>query len=403
MSHLTYGVTQSAVPAGVIDLGLGHPGNDLLPLALMEQAAAHRFALGDPSFLQYGGEAGSPHFREHLAHFLERTTGVPADSDSFLITNGISQALDLICTRFTQPGDTVVVEEPTYFLALRIFADHGLRVLGVPVDADGLMTDALEELLRAGERPVLLYTIPTYQNPSGVTLSAERRQRLLELSRACGFRIVADEVYHLLSFDGAPPPPFAAWAHEPSVLALGSFSKILAPGLRLGWLQAAPEPLRHLAGSGLLDSGGGLNPFTSALVQSVLELNLLEPNVAHLKATYRLRRDVLAAALREHLPQARCVLPSGGYFFWVDLGDGVDAAALAARTAQTGVGLRSGDRFVPPQSQRHAAGAVSHLSPLQAIARLCFAYYAPAELEEGVRRLALAVRDQRAAGSGPVV
>ncbi|MGL4648586.1 MAG: aminotransferase class I/II-fold pyridoxal phosphate-dependent enzyme, partial [Caldilineaceae bacterium] len=188
------GITQSAIPAGVIDLGLGHPNDDLLPLAQMAQAAAHRLAQGDPAFLQYGAEAGSAPLRVALASFLRQATQTPAAPDSLFMTNGVSQALDLICTQFTRPGNLVLVEEPTYFLALRIFADHDLRVSAVAVDAEGLDVDALGARLRAGERPTLLYPIPTHQNPAGVTLSAARRERLVALSSAFGFRIVADEV-----------------------------------------------------------------------------------------------------------------------------------------------------------------------------------------------------------------
>jgi DNA-binding transcriptional MocR family regulator len=388
MEPLNRGITQSSLPEGVIDLGLGHPNDALLPHAQLAQAAAHRYAVGDPSFLQYGAEAGSGPLREALAAFLQQATGVGTAPSSLFISNGVSQALDLICTLFTRPGDCVVVEEPTYFLALRIFADHGLVPAAAPTDANGLVVEWLEEELRSGLRPALVYTVPTHQNPSGVTLSAARRAALVELSRRFAFRIVADEVYHLLTFEGAPPPPLAAWADEPTVISLGSFSKILAPGLRLGWLQAAPEAIAALSGCGLLDSGGGLNPHTGAVVQSVLELGLLAPNVAHLNATYRARRDLLAAALQRELPQAHFAVPAGGYFLWASLGEGVDAGEVAARAERHGVGLRAGERFAPERS----AGAPQRHNPrLSSMARLCFAYYDAADLEEGVRRLASAV------------
>ena len=198
------------------------------------------------------------------------------------MTAGASQALDLICTLYTQPGDVVFVEEPSYFLALRIFADHRLRVVGVPTDAEGLRIDALEELLRQ-QRPAFLYTIPTHQNPAGFTLPLARRRRLVELAQQHGFLVVADEVYHLLSYGAPPPPPLASWAATGAVLALGSFSKILAPGLRLGWLQAAPEHIHRLVTSGLLDSGGGLNPFTSGLVRVALERGWQEEHLGRLR------------------------------------------------------------------------------------------------------------------------
>lgn len=370
-------ITQSSVAAGVIDLGIGHPGPELLPMQIMEAAARHRFAAGDPNVLQYGAEAGNPFFRAALAGFLTEQYGAPADPDSLFVTNGVSQALDLICTLWTQPGDTVLVEEPSYFLALRIFADHGLRVVSAPMDDHGLDLNAVAEIARR-ERPRLLYTIPAYQNPSGVTLAGERRAALVALCRELGMTLVADEVYHLLGYGGAPPPPLAAWAHEPAVLALGSFSKILAPGLRLGWVQAAPANLARLTGSGLLDSGGGLNPFTSALVQSVLELDLLAPYIQRLRAVYARRRMVLAAAVGRECGR-RVRVPDGGYFLWLECGNGVDTETLAARAQAAGVGFRAGVKF-------------SSRGGLRSALRLSFAYYDLPELEEGARRLGMALR-----------
>ena len=153
--------------------------------------------------------------------------------------------LDLICTLFSKPGDTIFVEEPSYFLALRIFADHGLNVVSLPMDKQGLVIEAIEEYLDR-EKPVFLYTIPTFHNPSSVTLAADRRARLNQLSREHNFLIVADEVYQLLNYEGAPPSPLAAYIDGNSVISLGSFSKIMAPGLRLGWIQAGGEILARL-------------------------------------------------------------------------------------------------------------------------------------------------------------
>jgi DNA-binding transcriptional MocR family regulator len=373
------GITQSTIPPGVIDLGLGHPGDDLLPLAILQQAAQHRHSAGDPSFLQYGLEQGNPFLREALARFLSDAYSESVDSQSLLITNGVSQALDLICTLYTQPGDAIAVEEPTYFLALRIFADHGLRVVPIPVDDHGLRLEDAQRVL-SEQRPRLIYTIPTHQNPSGRTLADERRQALVDLALRHEVRVVAHEVYHLLTYNGAPPRPLAAWSDQPHVIALGSFSKILAPGLRLGWMQAAPETISRIVGCGLLDSGGGLNPFTSAVVQSVLDLNLLQGYVERLCATYSRRRDALAAALDRHLGQrVQFTTPVGGYFLWVDLGSDVDAEALLSTAISQGVSYRPGARFSSERAFR------SHV-------RLSYSYYVEADLEEAVRRLAKVLR-----------
>jgi DNA-binding transcriptional MocR family regulator len=366
--------TQSETPAGVIDFGLGHPAAALLPRTILQQAAAQRLAQPDAALLQYGLEQGDGYFRLALAELLTRHYGVPAGYDDLFVTSGASQALDLICTLYTQPGDTVLVEEPTYFLALRIFADHHLRVVSIATDEQGLQIETLEEAL-AQVRPALLYIIPTHQNPSGATLPLERRRRLVELAQEHGFLIVADEVYHLLSYAAAPPPPLAAWAGSGQVLSLGSFSKILAPGLRLGWVQTAPAHIERLVLSGLLDSGGGLNPFTSALVRVVLEAGWQDAYLAQLKTTYRARIGVLGVALRRELGDAaHFVEPQGGYFFWLRLAEQLDAAALLAQAGPFQVSFRPGVRFSSRAGLRHYL-------------RLSFAFYAEDDLVEGARRL----------------
>ena len=249
------------------------------------------------------------------------------DPQTLLLTHGASGALDLLCTLYTRPGDVIFVEQPTYFLALRIFADHGLRPVAVPVDDDGLDVDALEMQLKElrtappdqhpappDQYPAALYTIPTYQNPSGRTLSAERRRRLAELSVEYGFLLIADEVYHLLSYGDPPPPSMLACARragaERQTFSLGSFSKILAPGLRLGWIQAHPERVAELAGCGLLDSGGGLAPFGGALTRALVESGSLAENIAELRRVYAARVQALDAALRD--PPAAGRIPQAG-------------------------------------------------------------------------------------------
>ena len=366
--------TQAAPRQGVIELALGHPSPALLPLGLLRKAAEGPLGGADPSLLQYGAEAGGAGLRRALASFLSGQYGAPVDPEELFVSNGVSQALDLICTLFTAPGDCVFVEEPTYFLALRIFADHGLRVVGLPTDSQGLIPEALSEELRR-ERPAFLYTVPTYQNPSGASLSEPRRGELLELAREHGFLVVADEVYHPLSYGSPPPRAFACSASKAGVLSLGSFSKILAPGLRLGWVQGPGELLRRLAGCGLLDSGGGLNPFTSGIVASALEEGLVLEHLGGLRREYGARARALAAALGGLLPGGSEVsAPQGGFFVWLALPEGTDSRRLLQRALGAGVSFVPGTRF----STRGHFG--DHL-------RLSFSYYDADLLAEGVRRL----------------
>ena len=367
--------TQSEVSADLIDLAIGHPGPDLLPLELLREAAAHRLGQGDRSFLQYGYEQGDHRFRTQLARFLSRQYSAEVSPDELFVSGGVSQALDLICSLFTRPGDLVFVEEPSYFLALRIFADHGLRVEGLPTDPHGLVPEALRDRLRE-RRPVLLYTVPTHQNPTGVTLPEARREQVLALCREHGVLLVADEVYHLLTYSDAPPRPLGAYAGQGGVLSLGSFSKVLAPGLRLGWIQGAPDLLRRLATCGFLDSGGGLAPFTSAVVRSLLELGTQEAHLERLRSIYGARAQAMAAGLESSLGDAASSMtPAGGFFFWVRLAGTADTGKLLSRARAGGVTFVPGSRFSTCMAQGDCL-------------RLSFSYYDEEHIARGVARLA---------------
>ncbi len=366
-------ITQINLPPGFIDLGIGNPDFDLLPMELLHQSTEAYFASGDPRSLQYGLEQGDGYFRRALANFLTVAYGSRVDPNLLFVTTGASSALDLLCTLYTHPGDVILVEEPSYFLALRIFEDHGLRVIPIPMDDDGLRLDALDEKL-AEFSPKFIYTIPTFQNPSGRTLSQARREKLVEKAQQHNFLVVADEVYHFLPYAHSPPGPFAAYAKDvEQVISVNSFSKILAPGLRLGWIQAHSTVIERLAGSGLLDSGGGMNPFTSALVRELIESDGLQKNITSLCKEYTLRLNAMDAALRQHLPAAEYSLPQGGFFFWVRL-PGVDAAEFRQKAQEFDVGLRQGALF-------------SSRMGMQDYIRLSFCFYRPEAIEEGVRRL----------------
>lgn len=384
MSTIQY--RQVEIPAGMIDLGLGQPDPTVFPLAILARAASTCLAPGaETDFLQYGAEYGDGHHRVALAAFLTEAYGHRVDPELLFTSNGNSQALDLVCTAFTRHGDTVIVEEPSYHLARGIFTDHGLNVVGVPVDPDGLDPEAVDaaltELAAAGTPARFVYTIPAHHNPTSVTMPAERRERLVTLTARHGCLLVADEVYHLLTYTGSAPPPLSQWvgAGSEHVLSLGTFSKILAPGLRLGWVHAAPAVLARLVGTGMVTSGGGLNPFTSALVTEAIRNGDLAANITMLCAEYTARLDALDAALREHLPAGiTWRRPTGGYFVWLTLPDGMDGADVRRRGQRAGVDIRQGSLF------SILGGQVSTI-------RLSFAHYLVPDLQEGVRRLGRAL------------
>jgi 2-aminoadipate transaminase len=366
------------IPPDRIDLSIGQPGMSLLPLASLAQAAEHCLSQNNPFILAYGAEQGNDYFRVALAKFLSDNYKLSVDPNHLFATTGASQGLDFICRLFTRPGDTIFVENPTYSLALRQFADHRLNVTGLPMDEDGLIIEALEEEL-ARQTPVFLYTIPTFHNPSGRTLSEARREKLVQLSKAHNFLIVADEVYQLLAYTVTPPPPMAKFTQAGTVLSLGSFSKILAPGLRLGWIQAHPDLMNHLTTNGLIYSGGGLNPFTSAIVQSVIELGLQQKQLSHLKEVYQQRNDALNTALKRNLPDSVSFIePGGGFFTWVQLPQDVDTAKLLPEAHRHDVGYAPGSSSSPRWDFKNCM-------------RLSFAYYEAPELIEGAERLAAVI------------
>jgi 2-aminoadipate transaminase len=377
---------------GIVELCWGHPDLALLPVAGLLQATQVALERDGPLALSYGAEQGPGRLIEQLCARLGRLEGVAPPPEQMMITGGASQALDMLCTLLTQPGDVVLVESPTYHLALRVLRDHGLELVPVPSDDQGLRVDALKEVLaelqRQGRRPRLLYLVPTFNNPTGVTLEVERRETLLELVQRTqtadspGLIVLEDDVYRELWYDSPPPPPLYSLSPAGPVVQLGSFSKVLAPGLRLGWMCAEPGIIRRCTGSGMLDSGGGLNHFTAHVVAAFIELGLLDRQVETLRASYRQRRDALMDALTDHLPEAcHWIRPAGGFFAWLRLPPGVDSTALLPTAESAGVSYVPGARF-------HTDGDGGRYC------RLAFTLVSPEELEEGARRLGSVLGDR---------
>jgi 2-aminoadipate transaminase len=375
---------QVVVPDGLIDLGVGQPNNAILPFDQIRRAAAEAFDDGN-DFLQYGAEWGDGHHRVALGEFLTASYGVTVSPEQLFSTNGNSQALEMLCTVLTTPGDVVIVEEPTYFLAFQMFRDHGLEICGVPIDGDGLVVEALEAEVAAarvaGQRVAFVYTIPAFQNPTGVTMSAARRTQLVAAAADLDVLIVADEVYHLLRYaSGEMPPPMSAYIGDGPVLSIGTFSKILAPGMRLGWIHGATDRLAALADSGLILSGGGLNPVTSQLATAMMRNGSQGEYIEWLRATFARRSATMIAALSEHMPEwVDYDTPHGGYFVWLRLPPQIDGAAVRSRGQQHGVEVRHGAQFSP------TGALANHV-------RLSYAFYDDADITEGVQRLGQALR-----------
>jgi DNA-binding transcriptional MocR family regulator len=363
-----------APPQGTINLGIGQPSADLLPVDLVREASDAFFAAAQPYDLNYGVLQGDARFRESLAACLAREYDHPVSPGTLLVSGGNSQALDLVSLVFAEPGDTVFVEEPSYFLAFQIFRDHGLNIVGIPIDDEGISIPHLEQALRE-HKPAFLYTIPSYQNPGGQCLPLERRNRLVELAKEREFLIVADEVYQLLHYYGAPPPALGTMIDSDAVVSLGSFSKILAPAMRLGWIQASPALCKKILANGFISSGGSINHISSHIVRHAIDLGLLDDHVAKLRRAYRARVEAMDTALRNEFDSlATWVKPEGGYFFWLELAAGTDIAPLRDKARELEAGFQPGAVF-------------STRGELSNCLRLSFAHYGEDDIAEGVRRI----------------
>jgi len=376
--------TQLFLRSGIIEMNWGNPAPALLPVKSIAQAADLALRQGGPAALAYGAEQGPGRLLEPLAAWLSRRENATIGPDQLFITGGVSQGLDLLCTLLSQAGDTVLVQAPVYHLALRIFADHRLVLMPVGSDEQGVrveaLAEALDRLAAQGRRPCFLYTVPTWCNPTSISLAADRRSALAALADRHKLLILEDDVYRELWYDAPSPPPLQRLAPE-HVIRLGSFSKILAPGLRLGWLVAPPALVRRCTGSGLLDSGGGVSHFAAHVAAGLFELGLLDEHIEQLRTAYRSRRDALLAALEQHLPQGcSWQAPAGGFFVWLRLPHDLDSAALLKDAEAAGVSYVPGSRFFV------GGGKSGHL-------RLAFSLLREEELAEGARRLGRVIRE----------
>lgn len=370
--------SQNVARPGVIELAFGEPDPALFPAAGLADACREALADGGVAALPYGANAGPSALRRLVAQRLGSAEGRALDETETLITGGNSQALDQLVTLFCRPGDVVLVELPTYSLALGILRDHPVVVEALPFDGEGLDVDALERRLvearATGVGVRLLYLVPTFHNPTGVSLAPARRRRLVEVAAAHGLLVVEDDVYRELWYDEPAPPSLWSLAAPGTVLRLGSFAKTLAPGLRVGWLNASPAQIERVAASGLNDSGGCTSQFAATVVERFMAAGRYDPHGAELRAAYRARRDALAATLAAGLPPGcSFVVPGGGFFVWVSLPEGLCASKLLPTAEAAGVS------FVP--------AARSHLDGADAGLRLAFTMYDEETLAEGVRRL----------------
>ena len=366
--------------AVVLSSGLAYP--PLLPDVVREAMEAARERPRET--LQYGPIMGLDDLRGEVARFVGED-GVDCTRENVLITYGAKSALDLACRVFTEAGDRVIVTRPTYMTALQIMRLHGVSFLDVGQDEDGLDTEELETKLRRlranGEAmPKLLFDVPDFHNPTGITTSAARRRRMVELAQSHGFVILEDDPYRRIRFEGEPVPPLKAFDEAGVVVGLGTVSKILAPGLRVGWAVGAPAVVERMA---MQKADGGTNPFCQRVVTDLMRGNKMAAHMSDLAEQMRRHRDVMVESLATFLPQARVRVPAGGYFLWVELPEGSDAEAIAALALERGVEVSSGRLCFPNEVPGH------HL-------RLAYSFVDRDAIRNGVRALGEACDEYRA-------
>ncbi len=379
-------ITPQGVIAGSIPLFAGHPARDLLPIdSIRETVERVWLEPGVTRLFNYGAEQGNPELIDFLVERLRRAEKLPVARENLMIIGGSTWGVDMISDQLTRAGDVVLTDAPSYRDALHIFRDHRLELRDVPIDGAGVVVSEMERMLRElkaqGRVPKFYYVVPNFQNPSGITMPENRRRAIIELSQRYGFLIVEDDVYSDIRFEGELPPSFYALAGGENVLRIGSFSKTLAPGLRIGWLIGAAERIADFVGGGVLTMGGGANPFTAAIVAQYCRSGEWEAHVRWLRGQYRDRRDMALEALASAMPASVAYTrPAGGYFIWLQLPRSVRVDDLAERSREQNVYFAPGTGFfVEPDAGLH------HL-------RLSYSFLPPEDLHAGIAVLGNLIR-----------
>ncbi len=370
-------------PGSVISFAGGLPDPATFPIAELQEVTREVLSTGGRTALQYATTEGDPVLREELVRWMAKD-GINVGRDDVLITTGSQQALDIVGRVLLDPGDVIVVELPTYLGGLQAFRTYGVEMIGVPQDDDGINVQALHSVLtrlrQEGRRPKFLYAVPDFQNPSGITWSRARRERLLALASEFDTLVIEDNPYREMRFLGSAPPPITALDPEGRTLYLSTFSKTLAPGLRVGWM-AGPQFLisRCVTAKQAMDLCGPA--LTQAMVAVLLARGTLLERLPTVVGLYRHKRDVMLDALAREMPEGvSWTRPEGGLFLWVRLPEGVDAGAMLK------VALEEEAVAYVPGQPFHADGSG------QNTLRLNFSYPSEAEIKDGIARLGRIVR-----------
>jgi DNA-binding transcriptional MocR family regulator len=389
-AHRAQGLSASEVRAlfavasrpEVVSLAGGMPYVSALPKELISTALETVMAEQGPAAMQYGSGQGIPALREQIVEIMG-LEGISASLDDVVVTTGSQQALDLVTKLFIDPGDVIIAEAPSYVGAMGVFRSYQADVVHVEMDEHGLVPEVLEETIKelqlAGRTIKFLYTIPNFHNPAGVTLSAERRPVVLEICQRYGVLIVEDNPYGLLSFDAEVPPALRS-LNADGIIYLGSFSKTLAPGFRVGWV-LAPHAIREKL---VLAAEAAIlcpSSFSQMVISEYLRTSDWKAQINAFRDVYRERRDAMNAALQELLPEFKWNVPAGGFYMWCSLPEGLDSKAMLPRAVTELVAYTPGTAFFADGRGRQQL-------------RLSFCYPTPEQITLGIRRLATVVRGE---------
>lgn len=359
-----------------MDSGIAAP--DLYPLKEFAGITSEILMSEGKTILQHNCSRGLKSLRESLSSLM-KTRDIQASPEDIVVLSGSQQGLDLIARLLLEPGDCVVMEEPCFLGAIDIFRAYGVKLIGVPVDREGMMADRLEMILKR-VRPKLIYTIPTFQNPTGVTMSLSRRKTLLELAGRYQVPVLEDDAYGLLYFDRPPAPPLASMDRSGTVIYLSTMSKLLCPGLRLGWMAVPPDLVRLVAAAKQL-----ADLHSNNLVQRMVDIyyrrGLLEEHLARVRERYAAGRDAMIGALTQYAPQGMSWnSPGGGFYVWASLPGNLSATRLLQEAVERKVSFVAGPAF-------YCSGRGGNRI------RLNFTYAPPDLIHQGIRILCRVIKD----------
>ena len=344
-------ILKAAADPKIISFAGGLPAPELFPVEGMKEATDKVYAEHGQQALQYGAAKGVTELRELILKRVKEKENVDAKLENVMVTTGSEQAIDLVGKAFVNPGDTVLVEEPTYLCALDVFRSYGANFVSVPMDDDGMKMDALEEALKAHPETALVYTVPNFQNPTGRTMPAERRKKFAELAAKYDVPVLEDNPYGDIRFAGEHVPSVKSFDHAGKVFYMSTFSKILAPGFRLGWLVADPKVIEKLT---VLKQSADLH--TDNLVQYVVteffKENDVDAHVKEISDLYGKRKQLMIDGLKKYFPKdVKYTDPEGGMFLWVEVPGVTDTVELFKQCLEHNVAFVPGDPFFAGKPQ----------------------------------------------------